>query len=695
MKKLLFLPVYLVLCYANLSAQWVSLNGPYGGYVEELLSNEDYVFANKSSGLFRSADAGLHWERCDTAVNNTTVIDQQHLLRKTADSKGFRYSSDNGDHWQEVPLPNQANVAYHFAVKDGIIVFTYGNKIYRSADQGQNWQGLQINGEPFHWYSFLKTTGNRICLGNRSRLLYSDDGLNWNYISAVYGDEDRVFTSLFLKDSLVLAQIENTVWRSVNAGLNWEQAISPPTGGFVGYMTADFVSVNDTLFASTSRKLLRSDDNGLSWDFVNPDGSSYDNLASFDHALFGGGVLFGVEVSTDLGQHFHTSNTDLQGGDVFAVAIKANDLWIWNNQGIVKLEESQINWNTPTLLNPAWGGFPGCRIYPFQEAVFANEHFGPVMRSFNGGQSWDTLSAVPSIEYTENAKIEKKGDTLFLRDAFVRLYQSTDLGDHWDWISPNIIPQIGGSVRDVVVQGSTVFITNWKSIYRSEDNLLSWQLTGDSLPFGQNAAEIRLFATPHFLYAWVDEKQLYLSQNHGESWYPAVLPTLDFGLGIDDKLEFAEIGNHLLALFEGNGVFKSDDSGQNWHYFHEGLPYSIRVTEFTYSDSNFWLGTRDFGLYKRPISDLSPVSTAQPFLDQKKLAFFPNPSQGIFNCTIPAEISGEINLSVFNLQGQQMLRRTVSAEHLEKINLSHCPKGVYWVSLVTAQGAFGGKVVIQ
>ncbi len=383
-------------------------------------------------------------------------------------------------------------------------------------------------------------------------------------------------------------------------------------------------------------------------------------------------------------------------GVVYALSLKNNDLWLWGKDGIEKQNTDQLNWSLPLIFSNQMDWERYQTIYHFKNAVFIREEFGNVLRTLDGGQTWTNVTPGSIVPISHVVKFEQKNDTLYFLAEFGRTWQTTDLGDHWEQISAGINAQIGENMSDLTVQGSQVFINGGGNIYRSEDNLQSWQLVADSMQLGAATPWIGLSATSHYLSAWVNYERFFVSNDQGQNWLEGSFPFPPFfAQTYDDRFYFAEIGNVLVAVFQHGGAFVSSDQGGTWQDFNQGIPNIESTTTFAKNDSTLWLGTRDFGLFKRSISDLPTVSTSQPLSEQNVLKIFPNPTQGAFSCKIPLKISGEATLTVFDLQGKQMLRRTDSTEHLPKIDLSRCAKGVYWVSIATPQGVFGGKVVVQ
>lgn len=695
MKKLLLLPVFLLFLQPSLIAQWVSTQGPYGGYVYQLKSNSTYVFAVKNSGLYRSLDVGLNWEQCaSTNLFGKLALDGPNLLA-SYDNSGealLQYSPDNGDHWIPVPLPGGTPFLTNFALNKQTILFVYQSIIWRSSDLGQTWDFFEISGETFHQYQLFDTFDGFFQLGNRTRLLTSEDGLNWTYLSNVPGNSGNSIKNIFKNGELMLSISGQTIGRSLDGGVNWEIAATENNGNLGG--NNFFSYENGVYYLSTGKPMFSSTDNGLSWKYINADGPKIYYHTSKDNILLGHLFGLGVFRSTDGGQTFEASNHGLGGGDVLTIGLQNKDLWLWDERGVVRQNTDQLDWDAvatypqPTL----FGSF--VTIKPFKNAVFIRADHGELLRTFDGGQSWTTVTPDASIVSSDFIEFNQQGDSLFLSSEFYNTYLSTDFGDHWEILNPQVNNLIGSTMKDMAVQGETVFVTDNQQLFRSDDHLSSWQAAGGNLPFGANATKVRIFSTPRFLFAFVNLEQVFQSDDQGETWTEIFLPFPPvFNISSEHEIVFAEIGAALISFFEQEGIYISHDDGQTWSSFEAGIPTQA-ATCFAYNETSMWAGTYYFGLYQRSTNDLTPLSTTV-LQDKNTLKIYPNPTQGTFSCKLPPGITGDANLTVFDLQGKQMLRRTESAEHVQNIDLSCFAKGVYWVSISTSKGVFGGKVFLE
>lgn len=696
MKKHILLSTCILLFHTILAAQWVSTKGSYGGTVHQTCSNENYLFAIKNSGLYRSADDALTWTLCDsTNLFGKIAIDGKNLLVSYFNNNQgfFRYSSDNGDHWLDVPLPAGTQFITNFSVKDGVVVYAYQSKLWRSDDFGQHWENFVLPGESFHVYQLLNAYDGLFYLGNRTRLFSSADGLNWTYNSNVPGNGLNGISAFFKNEDVMLSISAGQIGFSLNGGLDWSNGMDEENGNLT---SNNFFSYdNGVYYLSSGEPMFKSTDNGLTWAYVNADGPDIYYHSSRNNVIIGHQLGKGLFRSTDGGQSFQTANHGLGGGDVSTISLQNDELWLWDEAGAVRQNINQLDWDA--LPDYPASTFMGnfVTVFHFKDAVFVRDDYGELLRSVDDGQNWATVTPHSSILASGFIKHHQKGDTLFISDESYKTYLSTDLGEQWELINPLVDGQINNSMKAMAVQGETIFVTDNLQIYRSENHLNSFQLVGNTMPFGSDVSLIRLFATPKHLFAFVNHERLFRSDDQGNQWAEIFIPFHStFSTWVENDVQFAEINNALIAFFERAGVFVSYDKGQNWESFNENIPYSNVSTCFAYNESSMWVGTHLFGLYTRSTSDILTINSTNTVFENKALEISPNPNRGVFSCKLPAEIRGEVTILIHDPQGRQLQQQVDSAVQLPSLDLSAFGSGIFFISIITNQGLFAGKVVV-
>jgi len=75
---------------------------------------------------------------------------------------------------------------------------------------------------------------------------------------------------------------------------------------------------------------------------------------------------------------------------------------------------------------------------------------------------------------------------------------------------------------------------------------------------------------------------------------------------------------------------------------------------------------------------------------------YPVPTTGPLNIVLGKEIEGEVTISIFNVTGLTQYQTTInkmSGEHLEALNISHMPSGIYLVKIKSTDGEIVKRVV--
>jgi len=79
------------------------------------------------------------------------------------------------------------------------------------------------------------------------------------------------------------------------------------------------------------------------------------------------------------------------------------------------------------------------------------------------------------------------------------------------------------------------------------------------------------------------------------------------------------------------------------------------------------------------------------------LVIYPNPNQGVFNIKVPGLENQDLNLRIFNNQGQMVYDHKCSTVELEndRVEVQQLPRGIYYIVIYTKKQNFQGKMIIQ
>ena len=237
---------------------------PYG-YVSDIWSDTNYLFAATADGLYRSPDLGQSWNKMYKGIyasnsGETGIFTDGHDLWSTN-----YLTRDNGDNWL-IPFNDTATV---IAVKKNIFIITphssaspyYGPSLpcYISSDSGMSWKQLNI-------YPPQNMSINRNYLYmNKNDTMYrsSDFGDNWTQLNTI---GYNFFLGL---DSIIFISGANGVYKSYDDGTNWiscNNGLPPPAPGWLVWNGSDLVLLNIV------DHIYRSTDKGNTWTQLPEDG---------------------------------------------------------------------------------------------------------------------------------------------------------------------------------------------------------------------------------------------------------------------------------------------------------------------------------------------------------------------------------------------------------------------------------------
>lgn len=246
-----------------------------------------------SGGVFKSVNKGASWQNkslmptLSGKPDSFSALDVSSLAMDPEDSQaiyfgsfgnGLFYSYDGGENWEIAKSLGQTTIQAA-AVDPGskcVIYASSGNKVFKSADCSRTWEQIYFDSNPsVIVYSLAVDHFNdaNVFIGlSRGDLLESFDyGASWQ---AVYRFPDDVLKIVISpKDSRVMyAVIANRgLYKSLDGGKSWNDfAKSLKDFKNAGQIKDIAVpaSDKDVLFMATTYGLLRSYDQGETWEKV-------------------------------------------------------------------------------------------------------------------------------------------------------------------------------------------------------------------------------------------------------------------------------------------------------------------------------------------------------------------------------------------------------------------------------------------
>jgi hypothetical protein len=187
--------------------------------------------------------------------------------------------------------------------------------------------------------------------------------------------------------------------------------------------------------------------------------------------------------------------------------------------------EGRDAWYTP------WGGPPDVRsVSAADGALYANVHVGGVVRSGDGGVTWEPTMDIDADVH----QVWALNDGLVRAASAWGLGVSMDGGTTWEFQTDGLH---GDYLRAVAVSGHAVFVTaseghrgRRSAVYRRSDSDVAFVKCTKGLPdwFGSNIDTFCLIARGDEVVFGTEEGSVYRSQDDGATWEEAAtgLPSI-------------------------------------------------------------------------------------------------------------------------------------------------------------------------
>ena len=464
---------YFILClfslvtHTFLFSQWERTIGPVGGRVNDLASNNSYVYAATTNGVYRSDNGGVAWSRMEEGLPfsfESTVIKAQGdtlmLLGNNymADEYIIYKSVNAGDIWYRISLPDSLPYPRAIFLHDNRIIIDERFRLYSTEDDGLSWSKDLHIGQPLHKPTFMTYANQTFYALVSGRIVTTQDwGVTWDSISLPTLSQAQ---HLYVDDNIFILLDDSGVRRSEDNGQTWSDNDETLESTSV---LKDIVELNDTLYAN-ARYLYYSTDMGITW-HLSADGQNtpIQGLTVFNNQLFACSFTKGLLLYDRQEQKYVAQNIGLDVSEVNSMTISWDHLYagIWN-KGLYKYDLTTETWDSTTLF-PAYYDIPS--VLWIDDSLFVVHSFGEVFRSGDQGLTWKEITP----PFGGAVKIIHVGSKLYIvapdHGYNFLSFESQDNGESWQPAMPNLPETTTG----IVEHNGALYASTVRSVYKSDD----------------------------------------------------------------------------------------------------------------------------------------------------------------------------------------------------------------------------------
>lgn len=282
-------------------AFWEQLYFPDSVSIQCLTTNElGHIFVGagdnqETGGVYRSTDNAQSWKlvynNANHSVKSIAINENGYLYIGKNGFSRFMISKDNGESWDEIDLlpPSYGSVEKILCIgQDTIFVSTWedeGGFITRSFDGGDTWEGSFITDNPNEYASdiaisntgevFVSLSAFFVDMGGVFKSI--DGGVIWEYVGLlnhqVMTIEINSNNDVFTGDWWVLDYNENPGIFAHYEGIGVFELIFDAV-----YATDIIINAENHIYATANEGVIRSFNNGLSFEYVNDELSNNLNM---------------------------------------------------------------------------------------------------------------------------------------------------------------------------------------------------------------------------------------------------------------------------------------------------------------------------------------------------------------------------------------------------------------------------------
>ena len=444
--------------------------------------------------------------------------------------------------------------------------------LYRSTDNGRSWK-LSVNALVYSSLECFAKYKHDVYAGTTNGAYRSTDrGLTWSRLTDAFSSWE-VDDLVFIRDTLFAATgYDGRVYKSTNFGQSWIQT-SYPAGNDVGKLLVKDTTIFAIAGQQVSDGIYRSKNFGSTWEHADA-GITPSHVFAIEqfHNTLIAGVKGSLWRSTDNGDSWDVVDTLLVGGTGHATSFVHNGVSIYAHVSSADINysmDSGKTWKRRTSLGSNLGKSNTSTLVintlNYETSMFLGNPAGILLDTMDG--LFPSDSGLNRGVYS----IASKNSVLYA-GAEHGLHTSTNNGGHWNWA--------GGGIqwhRDNKLLNSNGVLYSADHemgypdyIHRSFDGV-TWEKIQNDLP--ETECNDLMEHGPYIFVTNGDG--VFRSRDSGNSWQKknnglkgGLPPPFDT---IIPARNCWSNGKYLFVCVNVQGLFRSSDDGEHWEEMNTGI----------------------------------------------------------------------------------------------------------------------------
>ena len=506
---------------------------------------------------------------------------------------GIFRSSDDGHNWEHISI----DFTYGWAINclaisenDHIYAGSYFGGVYKSTDNGETWETINgglLGGQVI---DALTSIGNNIIItAARNGKIYrsADSGATWDTVLDQFASSRTLDVG---PDGIVYFGSWGYSYYSTDSGITWQTI-----DGLGGIGVKDFAFIgNNTILAAVGwgAGIYRSTDNGQTWSPSNnglPTFTSVNeiNIYSENH-IFLATRENGIFLSTDYGLNWVSINSGLSRSEILSVNSVVNGpIYSGTDGGFFISTDVGETWSESN--NGLFNSILNTIILsPDQNTMYAGTS-GGALKSSDFGLTWTRINNGLVLYDDVISLAINKNEILFAGTRESGIYRSLD-GENWAEINSELLRK--ARINSILFDTSgNIFISAVKHInselfgvLRSNDNGENWEQINNGL----TDIEITVTAinSKDVIFIGTYSAGIFYSTNSGDQWHK--IQNTAIGNSRITTLKIVENDQIYVGLWNVDGkLYRSTDDGASWNIVEREYNRYINAFEIVWNQYGF------------------------------------------------------------------------------------------------------------